>query len=735
MGNKKYLLIIESPAKAKSLSTYLGGEYEIVASNGHVRDLPKDSLGVDEANGFKPRYVILQEKREKVMELKTRARNYSHVFLAADPDREGEAICWHLADILERPGITFHRLRFNAITKDTVLRSIENPGTIDMQLVDAQQARRVMDRLVGYKVSTWLQRLLGRGRSAGRVQSVALRMIQEREDEIRMFVPVEYWLLTATFSQNDSVFKAVLKKMDGSLCCRPGKIPRNEEEAGRIVERIESIGDSWEIKSVKTREKSVKPPPPFITSSLQQAASTKLSMSPSVTMSIAQKLYEGVTVPDRGTMGLITYMRTDSVRISPESLQKCRKFLEDRYGREYLTPKPRRYRSSKGSQDAHEAIRPVDVELTPEKLSHHLPRNQLALYKLIWNRFVATQLRDAVVEEVTVEVGGGGLTFETSGEKLKDKGFSVVDKGMLRISTKLPPVAEGKVTMLDYGSEQKFTKPPQRFTEAKLVAEMKKVGIGRPSTYVSTIKTLKNRRYVEREEKYLKPTELGTTTIRLLTKTFPHIFEVDFTARMEDLLDSIAMGRDTYENALTQLTVPLESSLADAGRRTNALKSELEEKTGENCPECGAPLVIRWGKYGRFKSCSAFPGCRYSMPLEREDEIVYSGRKCPRCDGRLLLKKGRYGKYLGCENYPKCKYTTSIPTGVGCPVPGCGGELVEKKSRKGRIFYGCSRYPECRYALWNMPVDKTCPRCGFPLLEQKKNGLWCPSCKKKITEQ
>ncbi len=734
MSKKKNLVIIESPAKARSLRGYLGDSYEIVASNGHVRDLPKNYLGVDETDGFKPTYTILPEKRKTVARLKKTAKGYSRIFLAADPDREGEAICWHLSQILERKDVVFSRLRFNAITKDTILRSIKKPSSIDMQLVDAQQARRVMDRLVGYKVSSWLQRIMGKGKSAGRVQSVALRMIQEREDIISSFVPVEYWLIDAKFIQGDISFNASLCRIDDKPAGKPGKNPCCEDEAEHIIERMKERGINWEILKVISREKSVTPPPPFITSTLQQTASNRLSFSPSRTMSIAQQLYEGISFGSTERRGLITYMRTDSVRMSPESLKSCREYLAEKYGSDALPAKARRYRSGKGSQDAHEAIRPVDISLTPEKLESILTASQFLLYRLIFRRFAATQLNDAKISNTTVTISGAGLEFTAIGEILLNRGFSIIDPTFIKTKNQLPKLSKGKISLESFDKEQKFTSPPPRFSEARLVAEMKKVGIGRPSTYVSTIKTLRIRKYVEKDGKILKPTELGTTTIRLLVRMFPHIFKVDFTARMEELLDSVAKGTETYPGALKQLSLPLESSLQMAMKNTESFRNELQEETGETCPECGASIVIRWGRYGKFKACTSFPKCRYSRPLEEDNSSEYEGRKCPECGSSLLLKTGRYGKYLSCSNHPKCKHTEPVPTGVPCPSVGCSGELVEKRSRRGRLFYACNRYPECKYAVWNRPLDRTCPRCGFPILidKSKKKGIWCPECRKKI---
>jgi len=734
MSKKKNLVIIESPSKARSLRGYLGDSYEIIASNGHVRDLPRNYLGVDETDGFKPTYTILPEKRKAVAMLKKTAKGYSRIFLAADPDREGEAICWHLSQILEREGVVFSRLRFNAITRDTVLKSLKKPSSIDMQLVDAQQARRVMDRLVGYKVSSWLQRIMGKGKSAGRVQSVALRIIQEREDIITSFLPVEYWMIDAEFTQGNSSFTASISTIDGKSSGKPGKNPACEDEAERIIERMKEKGINWEISQVVSREKSITPPPPFITSTLQQTASNRLSFSPSRTMSIAQQLYEGISFGSSERKGLITYMRTDSVRMSPESLNSCREYLAEKYGSDKLPAKARRYRSSKGSQDAHEAIRPVDIRLTPEQLESILTSSQLSLYRLIFRRFAATQLKEAKIRKTTITVSGAGLEFSVTGEILQKRGFSIIDPKFIKTKNQLPELSKGKVKLQSFIKEQKFTSPPPRFSEARLVAEMKKVGIGRPSTYVSTIKTLRKREYVKMDGKVLRPTELGTTSIRILVRMFPHIFKVDFTARMEELLDSVAKGTETYHGVLKQLSIPLESSLQMAMKNTESFKKELQESTEEACPECGAPIVIRWGRYGKFKACTSFPKCRYSRPVEEESSSIYKDRKCPECSSSLLLRNGRYGKYLSCSNHPECKHTEPVPTGVPCPSVGCSGELVEKRSRRGRIFYACNRYPECEYAVWNKPVDRTCPRCGFPILVEKNNkkGIWCPSCRKKI---
>ena len=733
MKNKKNLVIIESPAKARSLKSYLGEGYEIIASYGHVRDLPRNYIGVDEKKNFKPTYTILPDKRKIVAQLKMKASGISRIYLAADPDREGEAICWHLSQILEEDGRVFKRLRFNAITKDTVLKALKNPSVIDMQLVDAQQARRVMDRLVGYKISSYLQKIIGRGKSAGRVQTVVLRIIQQREDEITSFVPVEHWLIEAEFHQNDNTIKAMLFTVDGKRVDKPGKAPRSSDEALAVLNRITDHAGDWILSGIKKKIRSVKPPPPFITSTLQQSASTRLSYSPSKTMTIAQQLYEGIALEHKERSGLITYMRTDSVRISPESIKECREYISREYGSNTLSESPNRYRSSKGSQDAHEAIRPVSMKLTPSTISTVLTSPQLALYTLIWNRFLGTQMKAAEIEKTTFTVTGADLEFKCTGDHLLLRGYSVIDSAFIRIEKELPEMKKGSINFKSATREQKFTSPPPRFSEARLVAEMKKQGIGRPSTYVSTIKTLKNRKDVEKDWGVLKPTDLGTTTERLLIRMFPHIFEIGFTASMENLLDSIANGDESYVDVLNKMNLPLVSSLEKAMATVSDVRSDLQEATEEVCPECGSPLIVRWGKYGKFKACTAFPKCKFSKPVKENSAVIFEGRSCSVCGGKLLLNTGRYGRYLRCEKYPDCDHSEPVPIGVSCPKQDCGGELVEKRSRTGRVFFSCSRYPECKYAIWNKPLNRICPRCGFPILEERKKGIWCPNCKKRIS--
>jgi len=727
------MVIIESPAKASSLKSYLGDDYEIMASYGHIRDLYKKSLAVNIEDGFKPRFSIPMDKRKTVAALKKAAAKFDTIYLAGDPDREGEAICWHLSQILEGDGRTFRRLRFNAITRDTVIQALKHPDALDMQLVDAQLARRVMDRLVGYKITNWLGRVIGQGKTAGRVQTVVLRIIQEREDEVTAFIPVEYWLLTGLFRQDGIEFSATLSRIDGVRSDKPATAPHSEEDAAIVVHRAREHSEVWDASAPEAKTRSLQPPPPFITSTLQQTASNRLTISPARTMKLAQELYEGIDLGKSERQGLITYMRTDSVRISADGLKECRDYLTSRFGDDALHPKPRRYRSGKGSQDAHEAIRPVSISMTPEKAKAHLTGPQATLYRLIWNRFAATQMKDCRVEKTTVTVSCAGLEFKCSGERIVEKGWSVLDPSSLKTEQPLPDLHKGKLELLNLDSEQKFTAPPPRFTEARLVTEMKKRGIGRPSTFVSTIKTLHSRKYVEKDGRVLRPTELGTTVVRLLVRMFPHMFEMDFTAKMEDLLDSIAGGSATYEEVLQLLNGPLESSLEAANRNLDEVKGELQESTEEKCPECGSPLLVRWGKFGKFLACTSFPRCKYSRPLDEDKAQAFSGRSCPDCGSDLLIRTGRFGRYLSCSR-TGCKHTEPVPTGVKCPEENCGGELVEKRTRKGRTFFSCSSYPDCDFALWNTPVNTICPRCGYPLLEKRKKGTFCPRCRKKISD-
>lgn len=721
------LVIIESPAKARSLRNYLGPGWDVIASNGHVRDLPLNRIGVN-LETLEPTYTVLQKKRATVARLRKTAENYRDIYLAADPDREGEAICWHISQLLGGTDKNFKRIRFNSITRDAVTAASRAATDIDMDLVDAQQARRVMDRLVGYRVSPYLWRTVGKGLSAGRVQTVALLMIVEREKEITDFVPREFWPVTGQFIQKGSEFTAKLHRVSGKRADGEQYSPGDGETAESIL--LKARKSSWEISSIEEKEKNRKPAPPFITSSLQVTASSKLSLSPSATMRLAQELYEGFEIDGEDT-GLITYMRTDSVRIEPAAIDACREFIKERWSSQLLADKPRRFRSAGSAQDAHEAIRPTDVTKTPESLKGKIDDRHLKLYTLIWKRFVATQMSDAVVSETVVLLTGGDLLFRTAGQKMVKPGFTAADPGQIKLISQIPTLETGSADLMDVSTEQKFTAPPSRFSEASLVSEMKKKGIGRPSTYVSIIGTLKKRAYVDLTEKKLRRTQVGTVTSDLLTRLFPHLFKVEFTADMEALLDKIASGQKNYREAVSQLYTPLAASLEDAMRRLPEIKASLVRETDEKCPECGRYLVEKMGKFGKFLACPGFPECKYTRPSDESGEEILENIRCPKCGGELSVRKGRYGRYAACGNRT-CGHTGPIPAGVKCPVEGCTGDLVERTTRKGKTFFSCSRYPDCDFAMWNKPVDSKCHRCGFPLLEQRKKGVYCPNCRKKI---
>lgn len=727
MGSRRKLLIIESPAKAKALKSYLGRDWTVTASMGHVRDLPLHRIGVA-GDDFQPAYTILPEKRKTLTKLKKDAEGFETIFLAADPDREGEAICWHLAELLGNETRVFKRLRFNAVTRDAVTKAAAHPGSIDMNLVNAQQARRVMDRLVGYRISPYLWRTLGKGLSAGRVQTVALRLITDREAEIAAFRSTEYWQVTADFKQGDSLFTALLHRIGGKRADGSRFAPGTRGQVEEITPAIRT--QNWTVTSVERLKKFRKPSPPFITSTLQ-AAGAGISMSPGTVMRNAQQLYEGVEL-DGESVGLITYMRTDSVRISPEAVDQCREVVGGIFGAGLLSPSPRRFRASGGSQDAHEAIRPTDMGRTPDSLAGRLEPGLLRLYTMIWNRFAATQMADAGIEETSVTFQGGEFVFLATGGRLTDPGFTLADPSQVRIPKPIAAAVTGKADLLDLRAEQKFTEPPARFGEASLVTEMKKKGIGRPSTYVAILSTLKKRGYIDLREKRLHPTDLGMRTVELLVGLFPHLFEVGFTAGMEQTLDMVAAGEMDYVSAVKSLAVPLEASLTQAMSKLPEVRRELTSQTDQTCPQCGKPLLDKWGRFGRFLACSGYPDCRYTRPVEGEatPKNTLPVRECPDCGSPMTVRSGKFGAYLSCSS-ASCGKKSPMPTGVHCPLDGCSGELVTRRSQKGRTFFSCSRYPDCDFAMWNPPVDTTCPRCGFPIQEKRAKGVYCPRCKKK----
>jgi DNA topoisomerase I len=797
----KNLVIVESPAKAKTINKYLGKDFQVKASMGHVRDLPKKSLGVDIGRGFIPQYEVLASRKKVLDELKSAAKDATSVYLAADPDREGEAICWHLAQELGgRSRRKVRRVVFNEITKRAIQQAFENPGDVDDRKVDAQQARRILDRLVGYKVSPILWDKVRRGLSAGRVQSVALKLICDREREIRAFSPEEYWTVVARLEGAiPPVFPANLVKKDG----RNVEIG-NAEQADAVRRDLESA--TYQVAKVQAKERRRHPVPPFITSKLQQEAFKKLRFPVRKTMQVAQRLYEGVELGGEGSVGLISYMRTDSTRVSDDALRAVRARIEATYGPEYLPERPVFYRSKRDAQDAHEAIRPTYLDHDPESVKRHLSKDEYALYKLIWNRFVASQMKPAVYDETVVDIIAGPYLLRAKGSSQKFKGFLAVyeetpdEKRDTRpkdepetaaegtepagVEAVLPPLAEGDLLALrGLLTDQHFTQPPPRFSEATLVKELEENGIGRPSTYATIIATIEARDYMEKRDAKLYPTELGFLVTDLLVEHFQDLMNVEYTAGMEQELDAIEEGKDNLLNTLNQFWKKFEKDLKKASKEMENVKGK-EEPTDEKCEKCGSTMVIKWGRYGKFLACSNYPECKNTRQLEggegapelHEDAaaqicprdgqpmVLKKGRygpflactsypecketkrlirgeggklhvetlqpideKCPECGNDLMWRRGRFGAFIACSNYPSCKYVKKKEAReIGLLCPDCGqGQVVERKGRWGRFFYGCKRYPECRFTAYHKPLPEACPDCGRPYLlekETKKEG-------------
>ena len=740
----KNLVIVESPAKAKTLSKYLGRDFQVKASVGHIVDLPKSKLGVEIAKGFEPEYQIIHGKGKIVTELKQAAKNKENIYLAPDPDREGEAIAWHIAerirDKTNRGKI--HRVMFNEITKRAVQEAIKNPQDLDQNLYEAQQTRRILDRLVGYQISPLLWKKVRRGLSAGRVQSVAVRIICEREREIQAFVPVEYWSITAQLEgENPPPFSARLARI-GDQRLDPEKFRvENEQQAKGLVDRLRAA--AWVVRKVERKERRRFPTPPFITSRLQQEASRKLGFAPNRTMRIAQRLYEGIELGSEGAVGLITYMRTDSTRTAPEALQAVRELIGGRYGKEYLPAQPNSYASKKGAQDAHEAIRPTATEYPPDRVAPFLSKEELGLYTLIWNRFVASQMVPAVFDQTTVDIEAADTTFRASGQIMKFDGFIRVytegrddepKKGEEdeddESERRLPPLREGEALRLhELTPEQHFTQPPPRFSQATLIKELEEKGIGRPSTYASIMATILNKEYVaEDKSRRLRPTELGFLITELLVDAFPDILNVEFTASMENVLDQIEEGKERWRDALQRFYDPFQRDLEHADERMRDVKRE-GQPTEFKCPKCDSTMVIKWGRGGEFLACSRYPECKHTRNFTRDAEgnlkIVeeeVTDEVCDLCGRPMKIRFGRFGKFLGCTGYPECKGVRSlvrpVPTGVRCPD--CReGEIMEKRSRNGKIFFSCNRYPKCRFATWDRPIPEPCPECNAPFVVEK----------------
>ena len=735
----KGLIVVESPTKVKTLQKFLGEEYVIKASVGHIKDLPEDELGVDLEKDFQPHYVTISGKGKVLRELKKASKEVKNIYLGPDPDREGEAIAWHIAEEIGDDDKNIYRILFNEITKRAVLDALQHPGSLQLSKYEAQQARRILDRLVGYQISPLLWEKVRRGLSAGRVQSVAVRIICEREREIQNFVSEEYWSLTATLRGKSSplTFDAKLTKWKGK------KVKMvNEGEVLTVKAALENI--PYAVSKIVKQEKERHPFPPFITSRLQQEAYRKLSFPAQKTMRVAQKLYEGVDLGDIGTVGLITYMRTDSPRVSSEAIHQVRGWIKDRFGEPYLPSKPNAYKSRKGAQEAHEAIRPTLIDLDPERVKAYLEKDQWALYKLIWDRFVASQMASAVFLQTTVEIKADDAIFSAMGMVPIFKGFmalyvegednslSAEKQGENGDQEKtLPALSEGEVLeLLRLIPKQHFTQPPYRFSEATLIKELEEKGIGRPSTYATILSTIKEKEYVRLEKGKFFPTELGCVVNDLLVVNFPDILDVEFTAQMEENLDKIEEGEKGWIDTLKEFYQPFQKDLEMAKLSMRDVKREMIP-TDTICERCGSKMVKRWGKRGYFLACSSYPKCRNTKEVEgNRGNHVETGAPCEQCGSPMVVKNGKFGRFLACSNYPTCKFTRPLDTGVQCPREGCEGMLVERRTRKGRTFYSCTHYPDCTYALWDKPIPEKCPQCGFPFLIEKqgKGGITkrCP---------
>ncbi len=735
------LVIVESPAKAKTIKKYLGRGYQVMASVGHVKDLPEKELGVDIENDFEPTYVIIKGKQKVLKKIIESAEKAENVFLAPDPDREGEAIAWHIGEEITKKAKKkkVHRILFNEITEGAIKEAIKHPLAIDKHLFEAQQARRILDRLVGYKISPILWKKVRRGLSAGRVQSVAVRIICEREADIAAFVAKEYWSIVAHLEgSKEPIFEAKLVKFKGENVDIPAE--KNAKEIASELTRAK-----FRLEKITKSERKRNPTPPFITSKLQQEAARKLGFTARKTMAMAQQLYEGVELGEAGLVGLITYMRTDSPRVSDSALEAVRAYIAGRYGKEYVPSEPNRYKSKRSAQDAHEAIRPTSMEHPPEDVEKYLERDAFRLYDLIWKRFVASQMNPAVFDATTFDISANDYSFRATGQIMRFAGFIAVymegvDEEQAKAEEEnptLPELSEGEeLKLIGLDPNQHFTQPPPRFTEASLVKELEERGIGRPSTYAAILSTIQDKDYAKKIEGRFFSTELGTLVNDLLIKSFPEILDVGFTAQMEDELDEIEEGKRTWLATLNAFYVPFEKSLKNAATQMRDVKKQQIE-TEHTCEKCGSKMVIKWGRHGEFLACSNYPDCKTTREFKRTEdgEIKIAEKrtteeKCEKCGSPMVVKRGRFGEFLACSKYPECKTTKSIGVGVKCPE--CDGELVQRRTGRGKTFYGCSKYPKCKFALWNKPAPGPCPKCGYPILTEKylkktnENIIACP---------
>lgn len=722
----KHLVVVESPAKAKTIERILGPDYKVMASMGHLRDLPKRTMGVDIENGFTPEYVNSTDRANVIKDLQKAANQCCDILLATDPDREGEAISWHLSKLLDVNPEDKVRIAFHEITPPAIREAIQDPEPIDLDRVDAQQARRVLDRLVGYKLSPWLWRQVYRGLSAGRVQSVATRLICEREEEIRAFVPVEYWSIEAMYkTEKKESFKAKLTQIDG----RDAEL-HNGEETDTAVKGIE--GKEAEVTAVTKSRKQRKTKPPYTTSTMQQDAVNKLNFSSKKTMMLAQNLYEGVEIPEHGHVGLITYMRTDSTRISDEMIKQVRPYISETYGEDYLPAKPNVFSKSKEAQDAHEAIRPTSLSFPPSALTGILSRDQLRLYTLIWNRFIASQMAPQIQQSTSATLQCGIYTLKATGVHVLFDGFTIMQPSKKKDSEEsdfLPPLKKGDIVKnTKVNGEQHFTAPPPRYTEASLIKTLEEKGIGRPSTYAPILDTIQKRRYVTKENKQFVPTEVGFKVTELLKKYFEGIINVDFTANLENWLDKIAEGKATYKKVMTDFYKVFAAELESANVEAEKDKKENQEVSDVTCEKCGAKMIVKMGRYGKYLACPNYPNCKNIKPYslaEGPEEV--SDVKCDACGTLMVYRTGPYGRYLKC---PSCGANKAIVIDTGIVCPKCHeGHMVQRRSHRGRIFYGCSRYPKCDMALWNEPINQFCETCGAIMTKKTyKTGKEVISC-------
>jgi DNA topoisomerase-1 len=734
-AGRRYLVVVESPAKARTIKKYLGRSYVVKASVGHVKDLPKSKMGVDVARGFKPQYQVIKGKEKVLAELKKEAQSADRVFLATDPDREGEAIAWHISEEIAHRHA--YRVLFNEITKNAIQKAIAEPTSLSRENYDSQQARRILDRLVGYEISPLLWKKVRRGLSAGRVQSVAVRLVVERENEIKAFVPKEYWTIEAELeASSPPAFRAKLVKIGGE---------KAEIADGATAQTLaDELRDAdFVVAKIDRRERRRNAPAPFITSKLQQEAANRLYFSAKKTMILAQRLYEGVELGDEGQTGLITYMRTDSTRLSAEAVAQVREHIGAKYGSEFLPEEPVVFKSKKAAQDAHEAIRPTSLEYPPERIRPFVEPDIFKLYEMIWNRFVACQMKAAIYDQTTVDIAAGRGLFRASGSSLKFPGYLAVygaiaeadeeperekavngEEEIIDGAGPLPPMSEGeRLKLLNLLHEQHFTQPPPRFSEAALVKELEEKGIGRPSTYAAILSTIQEKKYVEKVEGRFHPTDLGRITTEELVKHFPTEMDVTFTADLEEKLDLISEGEASWKKVLRDFYTPFKKDLARAEREMRDVKRE-EIKTDLTCERCNSPMVIKWGKMGRFLACSAYPECKNTKDFkEVEGKIVAleeeaTDETCDKCGRPMVVKRGRFGRFLACSGYPECKNSKAMSIGVACPE--CKkGYLTQRRSKRGRMFFGCNRYPACKFASWDRPLPEACPACGSPYLLQK----------------